>query len=307
VAGFIPAPDPSKILAVHAALRPTGHILYFSGSDYTAANFNRETPVGTDHTCIFDPATGMVRSVNSPVPDLFCCGHAMTHDGHLVVAGGTAHYPSQLGHHHTHWPGLRDTWVFTGEEWHAQQPMNLEPGTGPSPEPAVTVVSRDPEHLDLFWVDPFDGRIMSCFFGPLPGGASAWNGANAQSRSFGLTAARAAPLDASVAAVSTDPQSIDVFWISAGGHVKQLQWRGTWNVSDPPNRIGGRTVTVEVSPNSHPLTRRSSSTLPKVWAGWAARKASRSNSRLVRASRRLRYRAERPPDRPADRQLGHDG
>jgi hypothetical protein len=122
--------------------------------------------------------------------------------------------------------------VFTGEEWHAHQPMNLEPGTGPSPEPAVTVVSRDPAHLDLFWVDPFDGRIMSCFFEPLPSGASAWNGANAQSRSFGLTAARAAPLDASVAVVSTDAQSIDVFWISAGGHVKQLRWRGT-RVTDP--------------------------------------------------------------------------
>jgi hypothetical protein len=226
VVGFRDAPNPSEVLAVHAALRPTGDILYFSGSDYTAANFNLERPEGTDHTRIFEHATETIRRVGSPVPDLFCCGHAMTHDGHLVVAGGTAHYPSQLGHHHTHWPGLRDTWVFTGEEWHARAPMNLQPGTGPPPRSAVTAVSRDPTRLDLFWVDPADGRIMSCFFGPLPSGKSGWNGANAQSRSFPLTGPRAAPLDASLAAVSTGPQSLDVFWVSAGGHVKQLQWRG---------------------------------------------------------------------------------
>jgi hypothetical protein len=56
-------------------------------ADYTAANFNRETPVGTDHTRLFEPATGAVRRVSTRA-GLFCCGHAMTHDGHLVVAGG---------------------------------------------------------------------------------------------------------------------------------------------------------------------------------------------------------------------------
>ena len=44
------------------------------------------------------------------------------------------------------------------------------------------------------------------------------------------------------------------------------------------------TVTVDVSPKSQPQTRRSRSALLKVCPGLAARKASRSNSRLVKDS-----------------------
>ena len=85
----------SEVLAVHAALLGDGRVLYFSGSEHDAVKHNAGD---IDHSRIWDPVSGEVAHIPSPVHDLFCCGHAFLGDGRLLVAGGTlAYVPTYLG------------------------------------------------------------------------------------------------------------------------------------------------------------------------------------------------------------------
>jgi hypothetical protein len=101
----------AEVLAAHAALVPSGHVVYFSGSEYYPAQHNAG---GIDHSRLYDCVTGEVRRIESPATDLFCCGHALLRDGRLLVAGGTEAYPigDAQAHHYRHWPGSRDAWIF---------------------------------------------------------------------------------------------------------------------------------------------------------------------------------------------------
>jgi hypothetical protein len=82
----------SGVLAVHAALLPTGDVLFFAGSsndpDAAAA---RQYGTRVWHY----PAPAM-SAPDTPV-DLFCCGHAHLPDGRLVAAGGTESYDPFVG------------------------------------------------------------------------------------------------------------------------------------------------------------------------------------------------------------------
>ena len=103
----------SQVLAAHAAMLPTGHILYFSGSEYNQVQHNAGE---FDHTRLYDCADGSILYVPSPTTDLFCCGHAFMGDGRLLVAGGTENYPLPApDYHQHHWPGSRDAWIFDVE------------------------------------------------------------------------------------------------------------------------------------------------------------------------------------------------
>jgi hypothetical protein len=107
----------SQVLAVHAALLPGGGVLFFGGSEhiYGAAERNR---IGVDNTRVWDPRSGEVLPVTSPVPpyDLFCCGHCHLADGKLLVAGGTSGYieGSTADPHisHAHYRGSRRVALF---------------------------------------------------------------------------------------------------------------------------------------------------------------------------------------------------
>jgi hypothetical protein len=72
-------------LAVHAALLPSGQIIYFGGSDYNSDNFKAGC---INHTRLYNCATQAISIVKSPTTDTFCCGHALIDGGLLVVAGG---------------------------------------------------------------------------------------------------------------------------------------------------------------------------------------------------------------------------
>src|SRR5690242_21830949 len=74
VMGWVEKLGVTDVLAVHAALLPTGKILHFSGSEYNPDNHNQNR---NDHTRLYDCVTGEVTPVGSPVQDLFCCGHAL--------------------------------------------------------------------------------------------------------------------------------------------------------------------------------------------------------------------------------------
>ena len=77
----------SGVLAVHAALLPTGSVLFFAGSsnDEIAAAEHRYG------TRVWHYPGPELSAPTTPV-DLFCCGHATLPDGRLLAAGGTQRY-----------------------------------------------------------------------------------------------------------------------------------------------------------------------------------------------------------------------
>ena len=76
--------ESSEVAAVHAALLPTGQVVFYSG------NTGPDIPA---QARVWNPATGEVRTPpNEPDTDLFCSGHALLPDGRLFVAGGTGRY-----------------------------------------------------------------------------------------------------------------------------------------------------------------------------------------------------------------------
>src|SRR6516225_7491627 len=103
----------AQVLAVHAALLPTGAhgmILYFAGNQWVepkvweqVIDTHPDDPAAQpgyaaakaeiDHTRLFDCATKAITNPGSPDADLFCCGHSLLADGRLITAGGTQHWP----------------------------------------------------------------------------------------------------------------------------------------------------------------------------------------------------------------------
>ena len=126
-------PISSEVLAVHAALLPTGLLIYFSGDETDRELHDRGD---YDHSRLFDPATGSVTKCASPTTDLFCCGHAMLADGRLLVCGGIQDgavgdffFVGGQGLHAHHAPGNRATWVFNPSTttWMRCEDMNTGP------------------------------------------------------------------------------------------------------------------------------------------------------------------------------------
>lgn len=79
----------SNVRAVHVAVLDTGKVLLVAGSGNDPGNFS----AGSFKTSQWDPTTGSLTTVSTPW-DAFCSGHAFLPDGRLLVAGGTAAYPS---------------------------------------------------------------------------------------------------------------------------------------------------------------------------------------------------------------------
>jgi Domain of unknown function (DUF1929) len=82
----------SGVLAVHAALLPSGSVAFFAGSsnDPDAAAAHRYG------TRIWHYPRPAMSAPPTPV-DLFCCGHAHLPDGRLLAAGGTERYDPFIG------------------------------------------------------------------------------------------------------------------------------------------------------------------------------------------------------------------
>src|SRR3954451_10218042 len=102
-------PFGSEVLAVHAALLPTGKVLFAAGSGNSDVRFNGSgfgdttlrnwtsvvwdptinPPAGQDPQ-FFHPAT--VHDPQGHVLDLFCGGETLLPDGRVLAAGGTLAY-----------------------------------------------------------------------------------------------------------------------------------------------------------------------------------------------------------------------
>lgn len=123
-------PQGSQILAVHAALLPSGEVLYFAGSEH-----DQSAQPPYDSTRIWNPGRPhAVNRIPSPQrndgtsPDLFCCGHTFLPNGNLFIAGGTAQYETALpaeAFHAPHFTGIRDAWLFVSrvKAWKQLEPM----------------------------------------------------------------------------------------------------------------------------------------------------------------------------------------
>ncbi|HEX2324841.1 MAG TPA: galactose oxidase-like domain-containing protein [Chloroflexota bacterium] len=94
-------PESSEVAAVHAALLPTGEVVYYSG------NTGPDVPA---QVRVWNPADGSVRTPpNVPDTDLFCSGHALLPDGRLFVCGGTGRYSTGPD---DPWGGSKAAYIF---------------------------------------------------------------------------------------------------------------------------------------------------------------------------------------------------
>ena len=94
-------PESSEVAAVHAALLPTGEVVYYSG------NTGPDAPA---QARVWNPADGSVRTPpNVPDTDLFCSGHALLPDGRLFVCGGTGRYSTGPD---DPWGGSKAAYIF---------------------------------------------------------------------------------------------------------------------------------------------------------------------------------------------------
>jgi hypothetical protein len=96
---------PAPVRAVHVAVLRTGKVLLVAGSGNDLSQFN----AGSFKTSVWDPVSDTVSPVTTPW-DAFCAGHAQLPDGRLLVAGGTAAYPS--GATHNAYAGTKRSYVF---------------------------------------------------------------------------------------------------------------------------------------------------------------------------------------------------
>lgn len=108
----------AEILAVHAALMPTGRIVYFGGDQHTVS-LNQSGDV--DHTRVFDCASRTISPVTGlpATADIFCAGHVLLADGKLLVGGGTRNWGGGGPHPSGHFIGSRESWTFdpSSETW----------------------------------------------------------------------------------------------------------------------------------------------------------------------------------------------
>jgi Domain of unknown function (DUF1929)./Glyoxal oxidase N-terminus. len=101
---------PSGVLAVHAALLPTGKVLFFAGSGSSATRFNSpdfgNMAQGIFTSVVWDPQAAAPNNVVHPPTifdahhrpfDFFCGGDTMLPDGRLLSAGGTLGYNPFIG------------------------------------------------------------------------------------------------------------------------------------------------------------------------------------------------------------------
>jgi hypothetical protein len=164
--------DKSEILAVHAALVLSGHIVIFAGDQYDDAA-RLPNPPDVDHTRVMETAPPYaVRAVTGlpPNANLFCCGHAMLEDGSVLTGSGTERAPT-LGFHGRHWFGPRESWRFVGDQAGSEHWEEL--GKLNRARPGDVRPGFDPENSGGRWYPTLitlpDGRVLALGGHPLEG------------------------------------------------------------------------------------------------------------------------------------------
>ncbi|MFG1616038.1 galactose oxidase-like domain-containing protein [Nonomuraea wenchangensis] len=112
------------VLPVHAALLPSGKVVFFSGSEHDEMHLHEHGFASG----LWDPdRPTQVTKLDAPQVDLFCAGHSMLANGDVFVAGGTANYDREPDNPHApyHFTGVTDCHVFhwRTERWSRAEDM----------------------------------------------------------------------------------------------------------------------------------------------------------------------------------------
>ncbi len=96
-------PFPLPLIAIHAAMLPTGKVLLFGA----------EHGVPGIHGWVLDPQSLALTDVDPPAGwNLDCAGHSFLADGRLLVAGGTLQFNPLLGSKKAHiFDSFAETWI----------------------------------------------------------------------------------------------------------------------------------------------------------------------------------------------------
>jgi hypothetical protein len=135
----------AEILAIHAALLPTGSrgkVIILGGDEHNGAQAgdddNPADPADVDNTRIYDVAAKTISPSTSPTTDVFCSGHAFLGDGRLLIGGGTESWEGGGGPGGGHVHGLgqfgghQACWVYNylRNEWERVADMNFDSAHG---------------------------------------------------------------------------------------------------------------------------------------------------------------------------------
>jgi hypothetical protein len=141
-----PPQSTGNVVAIHAAIMPAypvlenshpgdGQILLMGGDNHVKQN-NDGTHHDYNHAALLNCRypDRPLKHVDCPNWDLFCCGHAMRQDGHLVIAGGTEKFDHSLQEeelHYKHFTAHNHAAVFDGSKFIPLPDMVPEPNTNP--------------------------------------------------------------------------------------------------------------------------------------------------------------------------------
>lgn len=125
----------SQILAVHAALVPTGpqgEVVLFGGDEHWRDQQESEGGDKWKKTRLYDVASHTLvgATIPSPDSDVFCSHHAFAADGRLLIAGGTWKWPADDAHGHAlDFLGHRRCWLYhpRGRRWVEVASLNRNP------------------------------------------------------------------------------------------------------------------------------------------------------------------------------------
>ncbi|MFE3448946.1 hypothetical protein ACFXJ8_08395, partial [Nonomuraea sp. NPDC059194] len=98
-----------------------------------------------------------------------------------------------------------------------------------TPAPSIAAVSRRPDHMEVFWVDPADRSIRHAYW--YDQGDRRWK-LEPQSK---ITGPQVAAPQTSIAALARKPGTMEVFWIGQDGSVQHAFWyegAGPWQQGD---------------------------------------------------------------------------
>lgn len=104
-----------------------------------------------------------------------------------------------------------------GGGWGNHGPFPIAPAGSADPEGGLSVVSRSPNHMDVFWIGP-DGGIGSQWWDATPGWG--WGDHTA----FGIAPPGSARQGSPITAVARTPDHLDVFWVGRDGAIASQWW-----------------------------------------------------------------------------------